>query len=162
MSSEAITRNDLTAILNEVLPSPSLIDIFYPVGSYYETSNTSFNPNIAWSGTWVLETEGQVHISGSTNGTYQVDGAPTDTTDGGEEKHTLTVDEMASHSHRILQANNGGTAGTWVTNASTTNTLKVAYSGGQTYSNVIELSGGSQPHNIMQPYIIVHRWHRIA
>ena len=26
----------------------SLIDYFYPVGSYYETSDSSFNPNESW------------------------------------------------------------------------------------------------------------------
>ena len=30
-----------------------LIDMFYPVGSYYETSDANFNPNTAWGGTWV-------------------------------------------------------------------------------------------------------------
>lgn len=51
MSSEVITRNDLKNILNELFP------IFYPIGSYYETSDMSFNPNTAWGGTWVLDTE---------------------------------------------------------------------------------------------------------
>lgn len=138
----------------------ALFDFVYPVGSYYETSDTTFDPNVTWGGTWALETEGQVHVSSGTN--YAVSGALTNTSDGGEENHTLTVNELAKHSHRILQANNSGTAGTWVTNASTTNTRKVAYQGGQTYSDVIELSGGSQPHNIMQPYIVVNRWHRTA
>ena len=137
-----------------------LLDMFYPIGSYYETSDTSFDPNVTWGGTWALETEGQVHVSSGTN--YAVSGALTNTSDGGEENHTLTVNELAKHSHRILQANNSGTAGAWVTNASTTNSRKVAYQGDQTYSDVIELSGGSQPHNIMQPYIVVNRWHRTA
>lgn len=26
----------------------NLLDLFYPVGSYYETSNSDFNPNINW------------------------------------------------------------------------------------------------------------------
>ena len=137
-----------------------LLDMFYPIGSYYETSDTSFDPNVTWGGTWALETEGQVHVSSGTN--YAVSGALTNTSDGGEENHTLTVNELAKHSHRILQANNSGTAGAWVTDASTTNSRKVAYQGDQTYSDVIELSGGSQPHNIMQPYIVVNRWHRTA
>lgn len=65
------------------------LNIFYPVGSYYETSLipkapsgatkvseltnedketlgvTWFNPNFAWGGIWKLETEGIVHVSGS-------------------------------------------------------------------------------------------------
>ncbi len=28
------------------------IDFFYPVGSFYETTNVNFNPNIQWGGTW--------------------------------------------------------------------------------------------------------------
>lgn len=30
-----------------------LLDTFHPVGSYYETSDASFDPNTAWGGTWV-------------------------------------------------------------------------------------------------------------
>lgn len=25
-----------------------LLDLFYPIGTYYETSNANFNPNTAW------------------------------------------------------------------------------------------------------------------
>lgn len=28
------------------------LDLFYPVGSYYKTANTSFDPNVAWGGSW--------------------------------------------------------------------------------------------------------------
>lgn len=45
-----------------------IFDIFYPIGTYYETSNTDFNPNTArsWYGTWVEDTEGQVLASRGT------------------------------------------------------------------------------------------------
>lgn len=43
----------------------SVLD-FYPVGSYYETSDSSFDPNVSWGGTWLLETAGQVHVSAGT------------------------------------------------------------------------------------------------
>ena len=56
-----VYENDVMAIVNVV----------YPVGSYYETSDANFNPNAAWGGTWVLEAEGIVHISGTANGTYK-------------------------------------------------------------------------------------------
>lgn len=35
-----------------------LLDTFYPIGSYYETSDISFDPNISWGGTWSKVTEG--------------------------------------------------------------------------------------------------------
>lgn len=31
---------------------PSLIDLFYPVGSIYMSMNKDFDPNTAWGGTW--------------------------------------------------------------------------------------------------------------
>ena len=41
-------------------------NILYPVGCYFETSNTSFNPSTAWGGTWELEESGRVHVSAGT------------------------------------------------------------------------------------------------
>ena len=37
----------------------SQLDFFYPVGSYYETSDTTFDPNIRWGGTWEKVEEGK-------------------------------------------------------------------------------------------------------
>lgn len=50
----------------------ALFDFFYPVGSYYETSDENFYPSTVWGGTWVLETMGLVHVSGDTTGSYAV------------------------------------------------------------------------------------------
>ena len=158
MNSTDMSSAEVTSFVNSLGYSYNLIDIFYPVGSYYETSDTSFNPNISWGGTWALETEGQVHVSGSASGTYQVSGALTDTTDGGEATHTLLTTEIPAHSH-IRNANGGyndnfstGSGRTIPTNNSTgtKNNLRTAD------------EGGGQAHNNMQPYIIVYRWHRTA
>lgn len=32
----------------------------YPIGSYYETSDSTFNPNTAWGGTWTIDIDGKV------------------------------------------------------------------------------------------------------
>lgn len=42
-----------------------MIESFFPVGSYYETSDSTFDPNNAWAGVWELENDGRVHISTS-------------------------------------------------------------------------------------------------
>lgn len=76
--------------LSDLGMKSEILDIFYPVGSYYETSDTSFDPNNSWGGQWQLETEGQVHVSGSANGTYQINGATTDTNDAGSAQITYT------------------------------------------------------------------------
>lgn len=139
----------------------ALFDFIHPVGSYYETSDTSFNPNTTWGGTWELEAEGLVHIGAGS--TYSVG----DT--GGEETHTLTTDEMPSHSHNPAN----GTAYAFVeTDADVSLSRRSA--GGSTTSNYITSTkafyrhtatnskGGGDAHNNMQPYIVVNRWHRTA
>ena len=138
--------------------------IYYPVGSYYETSDSTFNPNNEWGGTWELEEEGLVHIGAGS--TYILG----DT--GGEKTHTLTIDEMPSHIHdRITFVNNSG----WTVgdNSGIGNTQVDAhtrrFTGGydsQT-SNAAShwntsSTGNNQAHNNMQPYTVVNRWHRTA
>ena len=160
----------------------AMLDFFYPVGSYYETSDTSFNPNTAWGGTWVLETGGQVHVSAGTG--YPVTGAPTDTSDGGATtsatgNHTLVENELPNITGtfrvRGYQTNTGSNGATLVstsgvfTDASGGN-LSVVKSGvtSDGGSKIVTLSfGNNDSHNhgfvsTMQPYIVVNRWHRTA
>lgn len=177
---------------NEIYMTPfsytGFLNFFYPVGSYYETSDTTFNPNTSWGGTWVLETEGQVHISGSASGTYQVSGATTNTSDGGAATVTLTEADIPAHTH----GNKSITGSFWArkhgSNASdnvaaysgicstgtyggpnytgaTSNTTVSGYKPGVVVINASHEHtsfGSNGAHNNMQPYIIVNRWHRTA
>jgi hypothetical protein len=61
---------------------------------------------------------------------------------GGEEKHTLTVDELAAHQHR--QASGSASSGSFVQQSD--NTGQFAYS---------DTAGGNIPHNTLPPYVIV-------
>jgi hypothetical protein len=77
-----------------------LIDIIYPVGSYYETTNANFNPNTAWAGTtWQRITDGRVLIAGG--GDYTVGN------NYGEKTHKITIAEMPAHNHSASAAENG-------------------------------------------------------
>ena len=58
-SSDMTTAQVDTLVGNITAAGGSLIDFFYPVGSYYETSDATFNPNISWGGTWVKVEEGR-------------------------------------------------------------------------------------------------------
>ena len=42
-------------IIHSIDPQGILLEVFYPIGSYYETSDANFNPNTVWGGTWVKE-----------------------------------------------------------------------------------------------------------
>lgn len=114
---------------NSFIDFRSVFDIFYPVGSYYETSLPSavpsgestptdtdlanlgvtwFNPKYAWGGTWVLEAEGIVHVSAGTNYTvnHANDNNGVGTQDGGATAHNhstgdfkLQTSHIPAHTH---------------------------------------------------------------
>lgn len=77
-----------------------LIDIIYPIGTYYETTDNTFNPNTAWAGTtWQKITDGRVLIAGG--GDYTVG------SNYGEKTHKITTAEMPTHKHTATTAANG-------------------------------------------------------
>ena len=125
-----------------------MLNLFYPVGSYYETSDTSFDPNTAWGGTWVEDTDGRVLVAQDT-GTFTTVG---DT--GGEETHTLVTSEMPTHSHNVYISGDGG--GSWTGVAGSPSNQWAGY------NSYIDSAGGDEAHNNLQPYIVVKRWHRTA
>lgn len=128
------------------------IDIVYPVGSYYETSDTSFNPNTAWGGTWVEDSKGRVTVGQDTNDTsFDTIGET-----GGEKTHTLTTNEMPSHNHGFSEA-----LAKWYAGAD--DMLGGNYDTRTNgYLTATNNAGGGQAHNNLQPYIVVKRWHRTA
>ena len=168
------------------------LNMFYPVGSYYETSDSSFDPNTAWGGTWVLETAGQVHVSAGTG--YTIGGTGGSTTHHHSTgDHTLTASEIPAHTHgnksltgyftirkhgagyaevvsrsgivsSIGSSGSGGSNGT--SGGSSQKLDQVNFDVSHTHDSV----GGSEAHNHgntgdssnMMPYITVNRWHRTA
>ena len=126
-----------------------LRNIFYPVGTIY-MSTSSTNPQTFIGGTWVqiqdtfLLAAGTTYVAGSS---------------GGEATHTLTTDEMPSHSHTVYgtTANHGQgwddtshpRAEVWVDKTNDRNPY-------------VASSGGGQAHNNMPPYLTVYMWKRTA
>ena len=127
-----------------------LLDIFYPIGSYYETSDTSFDPNVTWGGTWVKDSKGRVTVA--------LDDSDADfktiSKTGGEKTHKLTINEMPSHNH----------PGAYWAQREGYGNINIGSTSAASRANIsgIESVGGNQPHNNLQPYIVVVRWHRTA
>lgn len=156
-------------MLKELLAHILGPDFRYPVGSYYETSDANFDPNIAWGGTWVLEDGGRVHISSGLNianttnywGTLSANELNFPLGErGGEHSHTLTVNEMPSHEHEVkwehsynVSLNKGSSGYGYALN------WGVPEGSGRLYG---ANTGGGQPHHNIQPYTVVNRWHRTA
>lgn len=176
----------------------AITDLFYPVGSYYETSDTSFDPNVSWTGTWVKDTTGKVTVGSGTNYTSGATGGSTSHTISSSElpththtysksntstaSHTLTVNEIPSHTHAAyidtgFSAVPHADGNQWKQNlvnssssASVSGYHNNATGGGQGHSHNITLTSTNSGNggfantamSIMQPYIVVNRWHRTA
>ena len=145
----ALAADNYVAVYGE---TSSLLDLFYPVGCFFETTDTTFNPNTAWGGAWDEDTSGRVLVARD-SGTFATVGST-----GGEEKHTLTVNEMPSHRH-LEQG--------WYGLPDSSGTSRIARSRSVLSSDTAEYgaslaAGGGQSHNNLQPYMVVKRWHRVA
>ena len=116
-------------------------------------STSDENPSTIYGGTWVAWGKGQVPVGVDTSDS---DFNTVEKT-GGEKEHTLTVDEMPSHTHaQYVTADNGSGAG-----------IRVDYTKDGTsipYPQGIDTgsSGENQPHNNLQPYITCYMWKRTA
>ena len=142
-----------TYLVKQGVTARLFVDIFYPVGTYYETSDSNFNPNIAWGGTWVEDTKGKMLVAFDKD---VVDFNVIDKT-GGEKEHILTMEEMPKHQHKMSLANYNGTDNVSGVVWSPNTTKKYTYS-----QDMVEPVGGGLAHNNMPPYIVVKRWHRTA
>ena len=113
----------------------------YPVGSIYMSVNST-NPGTLFGGTWeqlkdvFLLAASSTYAAGST---------------GGEANHTLTIDEMPSHTHNI-GANSGFRD----------ESSPYSYPHPGTKTKASGATGGGQPHNNMPPYLAVYMWKRTA
>ena len=116
----------------------------YPVGAIY-ISTVSTSPASLFGGSWeqlkdrFLLGAGDTYSAGST---------------GGEAAHTLTVDEMPSHSHGVRCVRYNSNSDPFVSGGGSSRWAHETFS--------THLSGGDKPHNNMPPYFAVYMWKRVA
>ena len=150
---KTLSSNDYTseekievAKIKNKLNTNDLLNKVYPIGSIY-ISTTSVNPSNFIGGTWQKFAEGRTLVGVSSTDTDFKAGKT-----GGEKAHTLTIEEIPSHSHTSnVSAWGGGSSYSF--NANTIQTGNLEYTG---------LTGGGRPHNNLQPYIAVYMWTRTA
>ena len=143
----------------------ALIDLIYPVGSIYLSVNSA-DPNLLWPGTTWVRIEDKFLLAAG--GNYAAGST------GGEATHTLTANEMPSHTHTqnqwIIGAANGfghhsSNAGVPYTTGSTPyfNINDLRSNGWADASNYNpEYTGGGAAHENMPPYLVVYMWTRTA
>ena len=151
-----------------------LLNLFYPVGSYYETSDVNFDPNVSWGGTWIQDTVGLTTIAADTVGDTDLSKTNNRVRISlgeilGEKNHTLSVNEMPTHTHahRVVKqlwtqiANKDADAA--LPRGITSDGINRGWSDYVTGGNCAnQNTGGDLSHNNVQPSVGVVRWHRTA
>jgi microcystin-dependent protein len=133
-----------------------ILNAVYPVGSIYMSINST-SPATLFGGRWEAISQGRTLVGVGTgtdiNGDSMTWAAETE---GGEYFHTLSIDEMPSHSHSVGLANRG---------TSSSSGFNWAY--GNQYgvyggTEFVIPKGGGQAHNNIQPFFAVYMWKRTA
>ena len=65
-----VVTNYIIKASSTISEHQATVDFFYPVGSYYETSDSTFDPNTTWGGTWTTETTAHI-IDEGTSGIWK-------------------------------------------------------------------------------------------
>lgn len=152
-----------------------IFNYVYPVGSYYETSDSSFNPNDSFVGEWTLEESGRVHIGAGTGYTIGSKGGNKDAIvpyhnhDTSVTQPTFTI---PNHTHEMGALWSNGSGSKEVYTMQKNRTLKsrsTTNSGGgkkciRTTNVAVTVNYAGTSGNVananMQPYVVVNRWHR--
>lgn len=133
---------------NVTVGNKLLIDLIYPVGSIYMSTN-SVSPQTFFGGTWERIQDRFLLAAGAT---YTAGGT------GGSATHTLTANEMPNHYHVLKVA----TATSTASDASWRASGVKAYSSQlvESPTDNIKDTGGNTAHNNMPPYLTVYMWKR--
>ena len=129
-----------------------------PIGSIIMGTDDSFATQEAvqtvYIGTWEQIKDVFLLAAGDTNSAGST---------GGEATHTLTVNELATHSHDIIANGTGKRVGFNEGNADP-DYVRNDYTDTGNIGNQYVTSevGGNQAHNNMPPYLTVYMWRRIA
>lgn len=148
-NSSDIQINEIGDNLQFEIIKSQLLNSIYPIGSIY-MSATNTNPGSTLGGTWELWGAGRVPVGVDTT---QTEFNVVEKT-GGAKTHKLTIDEMPNHNHNAYLS--GGSL------ASAAGRLLFETATGQEFYNSIKSTGGSQPHNNLQPYITCYMFKRTA
>lgn len=172
----AITVTEMISQKADKTVVDNIVNVMYPVGIIVEFAE-DVNPNTAWVGTtWERMKNGRVLVSAGQYNETNWEHLYTLGETGGGALHTLTTEEMPSHSHSGSTSTNGDHSHTVTTfnvfgkiygnssdgycTGSTNRTTST--NGNHQHSINIDNTGGDMAHNNMQPYEVVHRWKRVG
>ncbi len=146
------------------LNKEEVCNMIYPVGSVYVSVNSA-NPSSLFGGTWEQLKDRFLLGAGDSYGNG---------TTGGEASHTLTINEMPSHTHNQNPHVHGVRAKGFNGTSNTNGYYMLRRNeSGDSYDMVDsdaalsttatnQNTGGSASHNNMPPYLVVYMWKRVS
>ena len=171
LNTEPPTINNIQLYGNHSLRDLGFIDVLYPIGCYYETSNGSFNPEAQWGGQWELEIEGQIHVNKSIDHFTTISGALRNQSDGGSPNSIVVthahyyMSDAPQHTHSTIASRSGyndtGSYDAMVPYQFGINGSYYSANAGN-HTHTLIAQGVSGVGRNMPPYICVYRWHRIG
>lgn len=147
--------------------SADMVNLVYPVGSIYISTNSTNPATLFGVGTWAAFGAGRVPV-GFDAGQTEFD---VDEETGGAKAHTLQTSEMPSHTHtQNAHQHNIGHVRSATTGAATTQIARTSDTSSTVGADVFtdnatavnQNTGGDGAHNNLQPYIVVRMWKRTA
>ena len=159
---EEVTLESLLKRIKELEEAPAITVPVLPIGATFETtlvytSGQEVAAAIGY-GEWQPFAEGRVTV-GVSSKTDDPDWTKVIGTEEGEYEHQLTVPEMPSHDHRKDDYDRASE-----TADRTGPTMHYGEGGVGGFQGVYATgkAGGNQPHNNVQPSVVVGKWVRIA
>lgn len=178
--------DNITASELAIALKTSIGNLMYPVGSiYFSIKNT--NPSSLFGGTWVAWGAGKVPVGVNTSDT---DFASVEKTGGSKThthtnpstgsysgitgSHTLTINEIPSHTHKVILRPNSNIGSYWgdasMTNGEAANPTEggetTSTGGGKGHTHSIpshtHTVGNTGSSSNVQPYITCYMWKRTA
>lgn len=161
-------ENDTGYVTKDALvTNAQIVDLIYPVGSIYMSTNAT-SPATLFGGTWERIQDRFLLAAGTKYAAGKRDGEAT---------HTLTEEELPSHTHgsksltgtfRNMQWYNGTSSG--IVSQGENKANKTPPNGNKEGAATFTIDathehnsvGGNKPHNNMPPYLAVYVWKRTA
>lgn len=158
-----------------VLTKGELLDALHPVGTVYRTSDSAFDPNVSWVGTWerirgkFLLSEDDAHPAGSEGGSADAV-IPYHSHSVG----TVSIESSGAHTNHTMK----GYGNVLKTTTSSPNAWRFGSGGSDSATGIIQ--GGAHTHTVpahntnyagesgnaeganMPPYLAVNTWIRVS
>lgn len=154
---DALTNNDGKQVVTKDYLRQYLE--LYGIGDLFITTRNGNPATLLGYGTWQRYAEGKVLVGFSEASSTNPVWTKFIGNEYGEYDHTLSESELPPHNHPATQA---GDANNVVSgsNLQLSGTSNGGYSSAA--SNAVGSTGGNQPHNNVQPSIVVHMWIRVS